>query len=339
MFPVFITAVPMCGLIQPIIEDCASHMSELWQDTEEALSEAQQLLFTSPAVGLLAAVGGNSYRFNHLTLQEYLAAKCSLRPFEQAGARTLLEHLRQGESLFSRWKRKVLQFIACMMREEMFPEFCQVLLEMDDATGACCELVQDFLKEQGPSEAVERMLRDQMQKIRGTDLLLAGLCHPCPEMRSLVLSEMNQFRVPPNPFANETVPKLKEIAEDTRFVWHKRAAAMLSLAQIAQMKHCSRSDRAETIRWVLKMLQSESVVLANVHFALVKALGTMLEDYGDSAAGGGILLHLEDESVLFQPGLRGSDTRRARGPCASCCSLPSCATRWRLPTILKWSKN
>jgi hypothetical protein len=89
-------------------------------------------------------------------------------------------------------------------------------------------------------------------------------------MRSLVLSEMSQFRVPPNPFADETVPKLKEIAED----WHKRAAVMLSLAQIAQMKHCSRSDRAETIRWMLKMLQSESDVLESVSFVLVKALGT-----------------------------------------------------------------
>jgi hypothetical protein len=289
-----------------MLDECASDVKELWRDGDAALTEAQQLLFTPPVVGLLADVGGKRYRFNHLTLQEYLAAKCALRQFECAGARTLLEHLRQGESLFSRWKREVLQFTSCMMREETFPEFCQVLLEMDDATGACCELVQDFLRERGPSEAVERMLRDQMQKIRGTDLLLAGLCHPCPEMRSLVLSEMIQFRVPPNPFADETVPKLKEIAEDTRFVWHKRAAAMLSLAQIAQMKHCSRSDRAETIRWVLKMLQSESVVLANVHFALVKALGTMLKEGGESAAGGGILLHLEDESVLLQPGLRGS---------------------------------
>ena len=131
------------------------------------------------------------------------------------------------------------------------------------------------------------MLRDQMQKIRGTHLLLAGLCHPCPEMRSLVLSEMSQFRVPPNPFADETVPKLKEIAEDTwaSCAWHKRAAAMLSLAQIAQMKHCSRSDRAQTIRWMLKMLQSESVELENVHFALVKALGTVLMEGGNSYIG------------------------------------------------------
>jgi hypothetical protein len=150
------------------------------------------------------------------------------------------------------------------------------------------------------------MLRDQMQKIRGTDLLLAGLCHPCPEMRSLVLSEMSQFRVPPNPFADETVPKLKEIAEDTSCAWHTRAAAMLSLAQIAQMKHCSRSDRAETIRWMLKMLQSESDELENVHFALVKALGTVLKEGGQSAAGGGIMLLREDESVLSQPGLRES---------------------------------
>jgi hypothetical protein len=289
-----------------MLDECASDVKELWRDGDAALTEAQQLLFTPPVVGLLADVGGKRYRFNHLTLQEYLAAKCALRLFECAGARTLLENLRQGESLFSRWRREVLQFIACMMREEMFPEFCQVLLEMDDGTGACCELVRDFLKERGPSEAVERMLRDQMQKIRGTDLLLAGLCHPCPEMRSLVLSEMSQFRVPPNPFADETVPKLKEIAEDTSCAWHKRAAAILSLAQIAQMKHCSRSDRAETIRWVLKMLQSESYMLENVHFALVKGLGTMLKEGGDSAAGGGILLHREDESVLLQPGLRES---------------------------------
>jgi hypothetical protein len=122
----------------------------------------------------------------------------------------------------------------------------------------------------------------------------------------LVLSEMIQFRVPPNPFADETVPRLKEIAEDTSCAWHKRAAAMLSLAQIAQMKHCSRSDRAETIRWVLKVLQSECDVLANVHYALVKALGTMLKEGGDSAAGCGLLLHREDEGVLLHPGLRES---------------------------------
>ena len=125
---------------------------------------------------------------------------------------------------------------------------------------------------------------------------------PCPHMRSLVLSEMSQFRVPPNPFADETVPKLKEIAED----WHKRAAVMLSLAQIAQMKHCSRSDRAETIRWMLKMLQLRSDMLENVHFALVKALGTMLESGGESAASSGIMLQRDDESVIFQPGLRES---------------------------------
>ena len=94
----------------------------------------------------------------------------------------------------------------------MFPEFCQLLLERDDGTGAYCELVQDFLKERDPSEAVQQMLRDQMQKNRGTDLLLAGLCHPCLEMRSLVLSEMMKFRSPADPFSDGTVKTLKEIA-------------------------------------------------------------------------------------------------------------------------------
>jgi hypothetical protein len=47
-------------------------------------------------------------------------------------------------------------------------------------------------------------------------------------------------------------------------------------------------------------------VLENVHFALVKGLGTMLKEGGGSAAGGGILLLRDDEGVLLQPGLRES---------------------------------
>ena len=164
-------------------------------------------------------MGDKSYRFSHLTLQEFLAARCAVRLYGH-NAQGLLDHLRQGEALFSRWKREVLLFTACMMPEEAssefceFSEFCQLLLEMEDGTGAYCELVQDFLKERDPSEAVEQMLRDRMQKNRGTVLLLAGLCHPCPEMRSLVLSEMIEFRAPPDPFEDGTVPKLKAIAND-----------------------------------------------------------------------------------------------------------------------------
>jgi hypothetical protein len=61
------------------LAECTSHVAELWQDSEDARSEAQQVLFTSPIVGLLADVGDESYRFSHLTLQEYLAARCAVR--------------------------------------------------------------------------------------------------------------------------------------------------------------------------------------------------------------------------------------------------------------------
>jgi hypothetical protein len=282
-----------------------SHVQDLWQGSEDALSEAQQFLFTSPIVGLLADVGEGSYRFSHLTLQEYLATRCAARLYGR-DVQELLDHLRQDDALFSRWRREVLQFTACMLSEELFLVFCQRLLEMEDGTGVYCELVQDFLKERGSSNAVEQMMREQMQENRGTDHLLAGLCHPCPEMRSLVLSEMIKFEVPPDPWV---VGKLKMIAEDADCVWHKRAASVLSIAQIAQMKHCARIDRAETISWLLGVLQLGTRALEHVHFSLIKALGTMLKhDASDIDAGGGIMLRQEDESVLLLPDLRESDT-------------------------------
>jgi hypothetical protein len=84
---------------------------------------------------------------------------------------------------------------------------------------------------------------------------------------------------------------------------------VLSIAQIAQMKHFSRSDRTETISWLLGMLQSQTRAQENVHFALIKALGTMLkQDASDIDAGDGITLRQEDESVLLLPDLRENDT-------------------------------
>jgi hypothetical protein len=80
---------------------------------------------------------------------------------------------------------------------------------------------------------------------------------------------------------------------------------MLSIAQIAQMKHWEsfRSDRAETIKWMLKMLESDTDVLKDVHFALIKALGTILKQ-DKSGASEGIKLRQEDESAVLQPCLR-----------------------------------
>jgi hypothetical protein len=126
-------------------------------------------------------------------------------------------------------------------------------------------------------------------------------------MLTLVLSEMKEFRVPSNPFAEGTVTTLKMFAEDTSCVWHTRAASVLSIAQIAQMKHCSHIDRTETIQWMLTMLQSGPDELENIHFALVSALGTLLRhDGSDGVEGDGIVLCPEDENVLFQANLRES---------------------------------
>ena len=285
------------------LEACAAYVSELWQAGDAARSESQQLLFTGQIVGLLAIVGDGCYRFNHLTLQEYLAARCAVRLFKD-DPKKLLDEFNPAHS---HWKREVLQFTTCMLPEEIFPNFCQLLLEMDDGTGVYCELVQDSVRERGPCEAVERMMREQMHKIRGTDLRIAGLCHPSQEMRTLVLSEMKEFRVPSNPFAEGTVTTLKMFAEDTSCVWHTRAASVLSIAQIAQMKHCSHIDRTETIQWMLTMLQSGPDELENIHFALVSALGTLLRhDGSDGVEGDGIVLCPEDENVLFQANLRES---------------------------------
>jgi len=67
---------------------CQGHMHELWgADQFESCSESEKNLFKGPIVGLLIGVGKTlegveAYRFSHLSLQEYLAAKtgkCAVR--------------------------------------------------------------------------------------------------------------------------------------------------------------------------------------------------------------------------------------------------------------------
>ncbi len=132
----------------------------------------------------------------------------------------------------------VLQFAACLLKsEEVFESFCRLVLDSDDGTGLHCELVHDFLKERSASEKVkqnvEQMVRQKLQENRGTEYLIAGLCHPSLEMRNLVLSEMKKFGVPPNPFAQTdgVISALKQAAEDDACKWHERAAAILSISR------------------------------------------------------------------------------------------------------------
>ena len=49
---------------------------------------------------------------------------------------------------------------------------------------------------------VDWLLSDlkSLLELRGADNLVAGLCHPSPELRRLLISEMQQFRTPADPF-------------------------------------------------------------------------------------------------------------------------------------------
>jgi len=185
-------------------------MHEIWSNAYWSLEDMGASLLEKSTVGLLSNVGGGQYRFSHLTLQEYLAAKCILRLYNH-DVQKILDQL---SPLHDRWAKEVAQFVASMLPDEEFTAFCQLVLQKDDDTGVHCELVNDFLKERGGSEEVHLMVRNRLQTVRGTESLIAGLCHPSLELRNRVLSEMKKFRMPPDPFAYGTTTRLRQIVED-----------------------------------------------------------------------------------------------------------------------------
>jgi len=155
----------------------AADVKELWKYDPAVLPHTRELVLKNPILGLMTCVGDNTevdnivYRFSHLTLQECLAASCTVRLF----GHDVHELLKQMQPLLLPWKRMVMQFAACMLSKQAFEDFCQLVLASDEGTGSHCELVQDFLKERSASEKVEQMVRDKLQEIRGTERLVAGL--------------------------------------------------------------------------------------------------------------------------------------------------------------------
>jgi len=157
-------------------------MREIWQDKSSTLDDMSECLLRS-TVGLLSRVGDDEYRFSHLTLQEYLAARYTVGVHGN-DAKQLMDKLKPLRSAVSKdglWNKEVSRFVAGMLKEDVFVQFCKLILEGDDETGSCCEIVQDFLNEREQSaqtRPLEEMLCFKIQRIRGADRLLEGLCHP-----------------------------------------------------------------------------------------------------------------------------------------------------------------
>ena len=159
---------------------CMTSVRVLWMRDVALLANIREVLFKDPVVGLLSKVGRQEYRFSHLTLQEYLAARCAVWLY----GHNVEELVQQLMPLHSQWRREVFKFTACMLKE-IFAEFCKTVLEHDNEAGAKCELVRAFLKERVTSvesDEVEQMVRDELLKLRGGENFIAGLCYPSLEL-------------------------------------------------------------------------------------------------------------------------------------------------------------
>ena len=77
-----------------------------------------------------------------------------------------------------------------ILAEDVFSSFCRLILESDAESGANCEIVQDFLKERGQSKVVSEMVGEKLHAIRGSEGLIAGLCHPSKVMRNHLIKRM-----------------------------------------------------------------------------------------------------------------------------------------------------
>jgi len=69
---------------------CMTKMQNLWAHDVALLAEIRELLCSGAVVGLLSKVGSDEYRYSHLTLQEYLAARCAVRLYGHNGCTEIM---------------------------------------------------------------------------------------------------------------------------------------------------------------------------------------------------------------------------------------------------------
>jgi capsule polysaccharide export protein KpsC/LpsZ len=104
---------------------------KIWQNTHCSLDIMNDSLlrsgkFAASTVGLLSKVGEEEYRFSHLTLQEYLAAKHTFQIYGN-DAQQLMDQLKPLQSAVSKdslCNREVSRFVSGMLKPDVF---CKVL--------------------------------------------------------------------------------------------------------------------------------------------------------------------------------------------------------------------
>ena len=117
------------------------------------------------------------------------------------------------------------------------------------------------------------MVHEKLLELCGTKNFEAGLCHPSSKLRDLLLSEMRQFKMP----TDGMIAALQKTSEDARCLWHMRRAAILSIAQVAQIEYCSQG-RAGALKQMLQMFDDEPDVLEDIQSALIKGLVSLLQE-------------------------------------------------------------
>eukprot|EP00961_Rhodomonas_salina_P222970 3015045-Rhodomonas_salina.2 len=260
----------------------------------------QVLVGVCSCVSIATPFGSDTFRFSHLTQQEYLAASHVVATTGQANH--VLEALQSSHfSCIDPWIREVVLHIALLLEESEFDHFCDLILAQEEGTFAHCELVKDLLAERGSSDAgaiekpqkVADMLECKFKELRSLDDVAIALCHPSPDMREREITELRRFACGGSSgsghiFSTEKVIQvLKKVvdnreqsfsstakdAQDARVSMRAgrfaRCAAVLSAAQL-----CDSRASVQTVQdmavCVLKWMQEPAL-----YSVAVKALGTL----------------------------------------------------------------
>jgi len=175
-------------------DDLKAGLATWWNNERASLGEIEEWVFHGGGGALLCCtdIDNKSYRFGHLTVQEFLAT-------------SFLNRLSTSDSLFRAWINpvcdpsfdEVLRLASTMMDTEVFIHFSLFVLEQEDGSGAFCEVVKDMVEERGAQRerlfAVEEALGETFRSIRPLEAIVTLLSHPSADLRAMTLKEISTF--------------------------------------------------------------------------------------------------------------------------------------------------